>query len=172
MSHADFFLSDSCLEQKLPEQLIDSVGMQSLWVETGNLCFMLNDVFSVQKEDGKEVLLELKCHWLIDLLGSAFPPEYYSCFILERNFWPGGLDKVTRDFMVLLESSRTKLRTLLSRFSRSQWGRGVFSTDIEAFIRACRYFTTGAVLWSLETPRYNLAKWLQEDGSFVFFYNN
>ncbi len=78
------------LRTKLPEQVMDGVGMQSLWVETGNICFMLNDVYSVQKEMVRKCLLELKFHSLIDLLGSAFAFEYHSGFILEQHFWRGG----------------------------------------------------------------------------------
>jgi hypothetical protein len=76
----------------------------------------------------------------------------------------GGLDKVTRDFMALLESSRTRFEEAAESLQQ-EVGQAVFSNDIEAFIRACRYFTTGAMLWSLGTPRYNLAKSLQEDDS-------
>ncbi len=79
----------------------------------------------------------------------------------------GGLDKVTRDFMVLLESSTTKFEAAAEALRQEPVGQGVFSNDIEAFTRACRYFTTGAMLWSLETPRYNLAKHLQEDNSLL-----
>ncbi|KAH8887963.1 terpenoid synthase [Thozetella sp. PMI_491] len=141
-------LAEFMLRTKIPEQVMDSVRMQSLWVETVNICFMLNDVYSVQKEMAQHSLLNI-----IPVLS------------WNDTSGEGGLGKVTRDFMVLLESSRTRFEQAAESLQQEPVRQGVLGSDVEAFIQGCRYFTTGALLWSLESPRYNMAKYLQEDES-------
>ncbi|KAI1417469.1 terpenoid synthase [Hypoxylon sp. FL1857] len=141
-------ITDAMLRIRLPESIMECAAMKALWRETVVICFILNDVYSVQKEIAQDSLLNL------------VPVMYKNCDPEKQS-----LDTVTRDIEVLLQETVRKFEEAARSLSEMTSNDAQLSKDVQAFIKWCRYFITGVQQWSLESRRYGMAKCVNEDGS-------
>ncbi|KAI0840386.1 terpenoid synthase [Hypoxylon sp. FL0890] len=141
-------ITDAMLKVRLPESIMESAPMKALWRETVVICFILNDVYSVQKEIAQDSLLNL-----VPVVYKNCPPEKQT------------LDTVTQDIEVLLQQALRGFEEAAVSLSEMTASDAKQSQDTQAFIKWCRYFITGVQQWSLESRRYGMAECLNEDKS-------
>ncbi|KAI2471488.1 terpenoid synthase [Annulohypoxylon bovei var. microspora] len=141
-------ITDAMLKVRLPETVMESAAMKSLWNETVVICFVLNDIYSVQKEIAQASLLNL------------VPVLFKNCDPTKQS-----LDAVTHDVEVTLRDSMKGFEDAAASLIEMTAHDAQVSKDTHSFIKWCRYFITGVQQWSLESRRYGMAECLQEDGS-------
>ncbi|XDG00548.1 hypothetical protein ABKA04_000163 [Annulohypoxylon sp. FPYF3050] len=141
-------ITDTMLKVRLPESIMESPAMRALWKETVVICFVLNDIYSVQKEIAQASLLNL------------VPVMFKNCDPAKQT-----LDTVTHDVEVLLQDSMKGFEEAATSLTEMTADDAQVSKDTQAFIKWCRYFITGVLQWSLESKRYGMAECLQEDKS-------
>ncbi|ORY63945.1 isoprenoid synthase domain-containing protein [Pseudomassariella vexata] len=142
-------ITDYMLRVRLPESIMESEAMKSLWRETVIICLVLNDIYSVQKEIAQGSFFNI-----VPVMFKNSPPENQK-----------DLESVTAEFMAVLEESMRTFETAVDNLTKMTADDAQLSTDTQAFIKWCRYFITGVLEWSLESRRYGMAKCIQEDGS-------
>ncbi|KAI1099994.1 terpenoid synthase [Jackrogersella minutella] len=141
-------ITDAMLRVRLPETIMECEAMKALWKETVVICFILNDIYSVQKEIAQASLLNL-----VPVIFKNCDPEKQS------------LDTVTHDTEILLRDAMKKFEDAVTSLTTMAHDDAQVSKDVESFIKWCRYFITGVLQWSLESGRYGMAKCLNDDGS-------
>ncbi|KAI1212333.1 terpenoid synthase [Annulohypoxylon truncatum] len=141
-------ITDTMLKVRLPESIMESPAMKALWKETVVICFVLNDIYSVQKEIAQASLLNL-----VPVMFKNCDPEKQT------------LDTVTHDIEITLRDSMKGFEDAAASLTEITSHDSQVSKDTQSFIKWCRYFITGVLQWSLESKRYGMAECLQEDGS-------
>ncbi|KAI1452102.1 terpenoid synthase [Annulohypoxylon moriforme] len=141
-------ITDTMLKVRLPESIMESPAMRALWKETVVICFVLNDIYSVQKEIAQASLLNL------------VPVMFKNCDPTKQT-----LDTVTQDIEVMLRDSMKGFEDAAASLTEMTSDDEQVSKDTQSFIKWSRYFITGVLQWSLESRRYGMAECLQEDGS-------
>ncbi|KAI1777645.1 terpenoid synthase [Hypoxylon cercidicola] len=141
-------ITDYMLKVRLPESIMECAAMKALWKETVTICLILNDVYSVQKEIAQGSLFNL------------VPVMFKNCGTGKQS-----LDKVSHDIEVALQESIKRFEDAATSLGETASSDAQLSTDVQSFIKWCRYFITGVLQWSLESPRYGMADCLHEDGS-------
>lgn len=74
------------------------------------------------------------------------------------------LDIITEDFMTLLRQAMANFEGAAESLTQLTSGDKQAQLDAAAFVEWCRYFITGVLYWSLESPRYGMAQCVTEDG--------
>ncbi|KAI1075342.1 terpenoid synthase [Whalleya microplaca] len=141
-------LTDYMLKIRLPEPLMECEAMKALWKETIIICLILNDVFSVQKEIAQNSYFNL------------VPVMFRNCDPKEQS-----LDTVTHELEVALRGSMRNFEEAAASLVDMTSSDAQVNEKIQDYIKWCRYFTTGVLLWSLESRRYGMADCRNEDGS-------
>lgn len=73
------------------------------------------------------------------------------------------LDVVTEDFMKLLRQAMTNFERAAESLAQLTSSDKQVQLDAAAFVEWCRYFITGVLYWSLESPRYGMAQCVTKD---------
>ncbi|KAH9992376.1 terpenoid synthase [Xylariaceae sp. FL0662B] len=141
-------LTEYMLKIRLPESLMESAAMKSLWKETIVICLILNDVFSVQKEIAQNSYFNL------------VPVMFKNCDPKEQH-----LDTVTRELEELLQGTMGRFEEAATSLLEATSSDAQLNKNIQDYIKWCRYFTTGVLQWSLESRRYGMAECRNKDGS-------
>ncbi|KAH8647233.1 isoprenoid synthase domain-containing protein [Xylariales sp. PMI_506] len=141
-------ITDYMLKMRLPEEIMESDAMKSLWKETVVICLILNDVYSVQKEI---------------VQGSMFNivPVMFKVYGSNGN----RIDKVTEELMTMLRDSMAQFELAAKQLTEMTASEEALQKDASEFVEWCRYFITGVLDWSLASRRYGMAKCLNQDES-------
>lgn len=75
------------------------------------------------------------------------------------------LDSVTSEIMSLLQAAMRNFKSAAEALEKLTAGDERVCKDVQAFIKWCRFFITGVVVWSLESNRYGMAACKQDDCS-------
>ncbi|KAH7324543.1 isoprenoid synthase domain-containing protein [Stachybotrys elegans] len=142
-------ITDFMLKVRLPEAIMESAAMKTLWKETVVICLILNDVYSAQKEIAQGSLFNLIPVLFENLDGDERRP-----------------DAVIAQVMELLKTSMCNFETAAVTLTKlAAEGNAQVDQDTAAFIMWCRYFITGVLDWSLKSKRYGMDNCIQDDGS-------
>ncbi|KAI1343250.1 isoprenoid synthase domain-containing protein [Xylariaceae sp. FL0016] len=141
-------ITDFMLKVRLPESVMESTAMKSLWRETIHICLILNDVYSVQKEIAQGSLLNI-----VPVMFKAMGSD------------PRKLDAVSRELEKALQESMERFESAASALCAMEPGQDELNQNIRDFIKWCRYFITGVLYWSLESRRYGMADCIGQDGT-------
>ncbi|KAJ5630144.1 terpenoid synthase [Penicillium herquei] len=152
-SRAFVLLIDFMLRYRVPDTIIDTAPMQSLWNESTTLSYLFNDLYSVQKELAEGSVLNM------------VPVLYWND---QHGLQTPSLKKVTGDIMKIVRESMEAFEAAAESLEASTRGDAQLSSQIASFIEGCRYFTTGQIAWYCETSRYGMAELLDKDGSADF----
>ncbi|KAI1328232.1 terpenoid synthase [Xylariaceae sp. FL0255] len=142
-------ITDYMLKIRLPESIMQSTAMKALWRETVYMCLILNDVYSVQKEIVQGSLLNVV-------------PVMYKNMVSEKQ---ENLDYVSQELDVVLQHSMKTFEAAAVDLDRKAPEDAELRTNILEFVKWCRYFITGVLYWSLESPRYGMSKCINDDGT-------
>lgn len=74
------------------------------------------------------------------------------------------LDVVTEDFMTLLRQAMANFEEAGESLTQFTLNDKQVQLDVAAFVEWCRFFITGVLYWSLESPRYGMAQCVTKDG--------
>ncbi|KAI5924557.1 isoprenoid synthase domain-containing protein [Camillea tinctor] len=141
-------LTDHMLRIRLPEEIMDSEAMRALWKETIEVCLVLNDIYSVQKEIAQGSLLNI-----VPAMFKNLPPEDQT------------LERVSKDLDAALKGSIDRFEIAAKTLSETAPEDASLNKNLKDFVKWCRYFTTGVLYWSLESGRYGMAECINPDGT-------
>ncbi|KXJ85292.1 isoprenoid synthase domain-containing protein [Microdochium bolleyi] len=143
-------------ESNIPQHIMESPELQTLWRATTDSLWINNDIFSFRKEIADD--------FTDNLLLIASKPDYN----LQT-----GLDHCVER----MESAVAKLNDAVEALEQRYMGElsadggadGRVAQDLEKFIACCRAISAGTFKWSLATPRYGtLGQLKAADGSISF----
>jgi len=147
-------------ESNIPEEIMESLELKTLWKETTDLTWIWNDIVSFKKEiaDG----------FMDNMVLIASKPSYDL---------QAGLDHCIERMADAVSRTNKAVATLETKYLRSDRGHGTagsadsdrIAQDLEKFITCCKALVTGTFAWGQSTPRYgSLDKDRAADGSISF----
>ncbi|KAI1177814.1 terpenoid synthase [Nemania sp. FL0916] len=142
-------MTEYILKFRLPETVMNCKAMKALWKETVQICLILNDVYSAQKE--------IKQGSLLNLVPVMF--KNVECEGQES------LDAVSKDLDLVLKEAMEGFEGAASDLGEVARGDAQLQSNLISYIKWCRYFITGVLHWSLGSSRYGMAKCINADGS-------
>ncbi|KAM4067103.1 terpene synthase family, metal binding domain-containing protein [Hirsutella rhossiliensis] len=132
---------------RLPESIMESNSMKSLWRETTILCMLVNDIYSFKKELASGSVLNM-----IPVLFNARVTD-------DLNETMGVLVNIMHNSSIAFGKAAEELAELAS-VARLE-------AEVETYIDVCRTVVTGLNKWALTTKRYSMEKYQRKDGSII-----
>ncbi|KAI1437892.1 terpenoid synthase [Xylaria sp. CBS 124048] len=142
-------ITDYMLKMRIPESIMTSPAMKALWKETIYICLILNDVYSVQKEILQGSLLNV----VPVMFKNLIPAEQSNMAAVQRN-----LDAALNDTVARFEAAVQELDANSAHDDQ-------LHSNVDEYVKWCRYFITGVLYWSLESRRYGMAKCINPDNT-------
>lgn len=129
-------IHEYALDMCLPQYIVDSPNMQSLWKETNIIISVYNDILSVKKE-----VAQNQVDSLIPLL-----------YIANDHDPQAAIDDATKILVDAIAHFELAADALL----KDSAGEKLVRADLVKFIDSCRYACTANLNWSLRSGRYQL----------------
>ncbi|EHK18342.1 uncharacterized protein TRIVIDRAFT_225657 [Trichoderma virens Gv29-8] len=130
----------------LPNEIVESAPMKTIWREITRLCMMINDIYSCQKELRSGVIQNI-----IPVIAYASGTD--------------DISTATQEFMHIFQTSVTTFEEAFQVLKALAYPDPNLSEDIQKYIQNCQTITTGLLEWMLSSERYGITKHLQADGS-------
>ncbi|KAK3389121.1 isoprenoid synthase domain-containing protein [Sordaria brevicollis] len=144
---AYFALAEFMIDVEIPQEIHDLEEMRIIWSELCRSVSWINDLISLKKEINSSL---------------------YSLIPIAMNETGGDLHTVVSEVLQELETCRERFESaagdLLFRIMKED---AKVRNDVERFIESCTIMVTGYTEWSLQSDRYGVKEYMQEDGSFL-----
>ncbi|KAK6717359.1 hypothetical protein SNK03_000546 [Fusarium graminearum] len=131
-------------QERLPQAVLSSPEVHQLWTQVCILLSLLNDVLSLKKE------LQTDC--VINAVAAMMEPSTT-------------LDMAIAELEVRMRTAVEEFNNAASKLIKDTEAEREIRSLVEKYVEGCRCIVTGTLEFTLTSPRYNISKLVQEEGS-------
>ncbi|RGP74326.1 hypothetical protein FLONG3_6105 [Fusarium longipes] len=131
-------------QERLPQALLSSPEVHQLWTQVCILLSLLNDVLSLKKE------LQTDC--VINAIAAIMEPNMT-------------LDTVVAELEARMRKAVKGFDDAARKLTKDTESEGELRSSVKRYVEGCHHIVTGTLEFTLASPRYNISKLIQEDGS-------
>ncbi|CAN8101905.1 unnamed protein product [Discula destructiva] len=131
-------------QSTLPSWIMDSFEMDEIIKECNFIIIIINDILSLKKEIATDCVVNI----VPVLYNTGMPFKHIISFLIEK-----------------MIKSRDRLDSMADKLDMVTKADPQLNTNVMKFIDGIRIMDTGTLIYSIESPRYGVVKYVQADGS-------
>lgn len=142
-----FALAEFMIDVEIPQEIHNLEEMRTIWAELCRSVSWVNNLISLKKEINSSLysLIPITMNKLVKICIRSSPKSFNNC-------------------KHLVSGSRARAGDLLFKIMKDD---AKVRNDLERFIESCTVMVTGYTEWALQSDRYGVKEYMQEDGSFL-----